>query len=297
MAGRGLILAFLLAPSMAQAQDFSFARLFASPPPVVAETATGSPVAAPAILDRADQGICVAAIRTAEQRYAIPENLLMAIGLQEAGRAVGGRTTIWPWSVNSHGRTMIFDNRAEAIGFVRAEQAAGRDLIDIGCMQVNLRWHPEAFADLEAGFDPQKNADYAARFLRQLYAQSGDWLQAAGNYHSTTPVHHNRYLAGIRDKLHLAVAAADDLKGLAARARSAFGASTRPDGGTVSYARTHGFRRQTLDLPEQPFQPSRRAEPVKAPVAGPWWSADRSKAEAPRTIYSQEPIRSLLRAD
>jgi len=56
-------------------------------------------------------------------------------------------------------------------------------------MQVNLKHHPNAFATVEDAFDPEHNADYAARFLRSLYDGPADrvWLRAAGFYHSQTP--------------------------------------------------------------------------------------------------------------
>ena len=44
------------------------------------------------------------------------------------------------------------------------------------------------FASLADAFDPEENADYAARFLRQLYAETGNWTAAAGLYHSRTPL-------------------------------------------------------------------------------------------------------------
>jgi hypothetical protein len=54
-------------------------------------------------------------------------------------------------------------------------------------MQINLMHHPNAFGSLEQAFDPQANASYAARFLSQLHDQTGDWVRAAGMYHSATP--------------------------------------------------------------------------------------------------------------
>ncbi len=61
--------------------------------------------------------------------------------------------------------------------------------IDVGCAQVNLMHHPTAFASLEQAFDPAANADYAARFLKQLWGTTagGNWMTAAGHYHSQTP--------------------------------------------------------------------------------------------------------------
>jgi hypothetical protein len=59
--------------------------------------------------------------------------------------------------------------------------------IDVGCMQVNLLYHPDAFASLEEAFDPPANASFAARFLTQLHDQTGTWPTATAWYHSATP--------------------------------------------------------------------------------------------------------------
>ena len=42
-------------------------------------------------------------------------------------------------------------------------------------------------------FDPDENADYAARFLKSLYSEYGEWSQAAGAYHSRTPSYAKAY--------------------------------------------------------------------------------------------------------
>ncbi len=70
---------------------------------------------------------------------------------------------------------------------MRSLQAQGVRSIDVGCMQINLRHHPNAFADLEEAFDPVSNARYAARFLKDLQATRGDWMRSASHYHSQTP--------------------------------------------------------------------------------------------------------------
>ncbi|OYW08229.1 MAG: hypothetical protein B7Z53_05095, partial [Rhodospirillales bacterium 12-71-4] len=73
--------------------------------------------------------------------------------------------------------------------------------MDVGCMQVNLRHHPDAFANLEEAFDPMANARYAARFLRALQARAGDWMTAAGHYHSQTPARAEAYRARLAQAL------------------------------------------------------------------------------------------------
>lgn len=140
---------------------------------------------------------CMAAILSAQERYNIPNNLLLAIGIQEAGRKTKGKTTIWPWAVNAEGKGIFFKSRDQAIGWIKNQQAQGMRSIDVGCMQINLRWHRGAFSSLEEAFDPMLNADYAARFLSDLRKSEGSWWEAAGSYHSKTAVHRNRYLTAL----------------------------------------------------------------------------------------------------
>ena len=54
-------------------------------------------------------------------------------------------------------------------------------------MQINYRWHGHAFPSLDAMFDPEWTATYAAQFLRTLYEERGSWSAAAGAYHSLSP--------------------------------------------------------------------------------------------------------------
>ena len=119
----------------------------------------------------------------------MPPRLLAAIGRVESGRRdpQTGTTHPWPWAINAEGRGSFFPDKAAAIAAVRALQAEGVRSIDIGCLQINLRHHPQAFASLEEAFDPLANARYGARFLAELQATRGDWMQAAGSYHSQTP--------------------------------------------------------------------------------------------------------------
>jgi hypothetical protein len=93
----------------------------------------------------------------------------------------------WPWTINAEGEGRFFASKAEALAAVRDLQAKGVKSIDVGCMQVNLMHHPQAFASLEQAFDPAANAAYAARFLNVLYGQTRDWTRATAFYHSATP--------------------------------------------------------------------------------------------------------------
>ncbi len=132
---------------------------------------------------------CEQAGRAAERQFGLPSGLLLAIGRVESGRwdAGLGRTVSWPWTIDVDGESRVFDNSSDAVSATRTAQAAGGHSIDVGCFQISLLHHPDAFADLNQAFDPQANARYAARFLAALQARLGNWQNATAAYHSATP--------------------------------------------------------------------------------------------------------------
>lgn len=133
----------------------------------------------------ADWSACRRAIAAVEPGAGLPPGLLLAIALVETGRRhPSGRIEPWPWAYNAEGEGRLPPSRAAALAEVRGLQARGVRSIDVGCMQVNLLHHPQAFADLERAFEPEANVRYAAAFLRDLRARTGDWGQAIASYHS-----------------------------------------------------------------------------------------------------------------
>ena len=140
--------------------------------------------------------LCEGAARDASALTGVPLAVLQAIALAETGRRLpgaGGTMRPWPWTVNHAGDGHWFDTQEQALAYATAARDQGISNIDLGCFQINHRWHSNAFASLQAMFDPAQNALYAARFLRSLYQKYGDWSQAAGAYHSTTPEYAARY--------------------------------------------------------------------------------------------------------
>ena len=146
-------------------------------------------VPARAVTLMASDNLCAAEASASERLYGIPPALLHAISIVESGRydADSRATIAWPWTVTAEGQGRYLPSKAEAIAEVRRLKARGIQNIDVGCMQVNLRYHPDAFADLEQAFDPAANVAYAARFLKGLYEATGHWPTAASYYHSQTP--------------------------------------------------------------------------------------------------------------
>jgi hypothetical protein len=139
-----------------------------------------------------------AAVAAAE--HGVPLPLMRAIARVETGLDPSGGTgdrTPWPWTVNAGGRGYWLATRDAAIGLVEARLAEGETRIDIGCFQLNLKWHGRAFASLDEMIDPARNARYAARFLASLKAELGDWSSAAAAYHSRSPSQGEAYLRRI----------------------------------------------------------------------------------------------------
>ncbi len=154
--------------------------------------ASPGPQASPRALQAwavAQAGLCTAAIAAAERRHGLPPGLLLAIAKVESGRPLPPRGALapWPWTTDAEGTGAFYSSAAEAIEGARTALAKSRNL-DVGCLQISLLHHPTAFATLTDAFDPARNADYAARFLRRLQTgpAAGDWLTASGLYHSQT---------------------------------------------------------------------------------------------------------------
>jgi hypothetical protein len=161
---------------------------------------TGTACALPLSLSAASPGEqCRIAIAAAERGHGVPAQLLASIGRVESGRRDPGTGAwgAWPWTINAEGQGSYFDTKGEAIRAVQELQARGVRSIDIGCMQVNLMHHPNAFPNLDMAFEPAVNADYAARFLIELHDQTGDWTKATADYHSANPAEGGPYAAKV----------------------------------------------------------------------------------------------------
>nr|WP_321985217.1 transglycosylase SLT domain-containing protein [uncultured Lichenicoccus sp.] len=136
-----------------------------------------------------DAALCQHAILQAEQASGVPNQLLDAISRVESGRydPEQGGVRAWPWTINVQGRGHYYASKAEAVAAAAGFRASGIQSMDVGCTQINLMYHPDAFRSLDAAFDPLPNASYAAGFLTDLFHQTGSWPHAAAAYHSQTP--------------------------------------------------------------------------------------------------------------
>lgn len=91
-------------------------------------------------------------LEAASKKYGIPANILKAVAWQESG-----------W-------------RANASSF---DGGHGK-----GIMQIDDRFHQ--FARTNEVWDPVKNIDYGAKYLRSLYDKTGSWQQALKRYNGSS---------------------------------------------------------------------------------------------------------------
>ena len=185
-----------------------------------------------------DAALCERAIVNGARRAGVPAEVLHAVALTETGRETGGRVRPFPWAINREGQGHWFKTREEALAFAKQSVADGRPSFDVGCVQINYRWHGHAFPSLDDMFDPEWTATYAGQFLRTLYEERGDWSQAAGAYHSLTAdkaaIYRERFdriLAGLEPGALSAdetlMAAVPDMGGRGARRRAQRDATVR----------------------------------------------------------------------
>jgi hypothetical protein len=121
-----------------------------------------------------------------EEKYQLPRHLLRSISAIETGRwnFRAKSYMFWPWAVHYGGKAYYYASKEDAVTSVKQLQNTGNNNIDIGCMQINLLHHPDAFRNIDQGFEPKDNIEYAASFLKRNYNMTKDWYKAVAAYHS-----------------------------------------------------------------------------------------------------------------
>ncbi|AZL15767.1 transglycosylase SLT domain-containing protein [Rickettsiales endosymbiont of Stachyamoeba lipophora] len=133
-----------------------------------------------------DANKCVYYFDKFETYHQIPRNLLKAVSLTESGIYYHRQQKLmtWPWTINYKGKGYYFKTKEDAVKAVKTIFANGERSVDVGCMQINLHYHQQAFKSLDEAFNPYHNIKYAAEFLRKNYERTSSWNKAVAIYHS-----------------------------------------------------------------------------------------------------------------
>ncbi len=143
--------------------------------------------------------LCENTIESVELQTDIPKGLLLGIGKAEAIRKINNKYIIWPWTINHAGRSLFFDNKKQMSNYIFKHLKRNDLNIDVGCMQVNIKWHKNNFKKISDMFEIDPNIFYAASFLKQLKNKHGSWDKAIKHYHSSDPKKNNPYLIKVKN--------------------------------------------------------------------------------------------------
>ncbi len=147
----------------------------------------------------ADRLKCEKLAKQAEEKYQLPRNILLSISRVESGYGkVDGITRSWPWTLNAGGNSAYFETKMDAIKDLNAKLKRGIRNVDLGCMQINYKWHKKFFKSVNQMMDPFNNVDYGARFLKRLYERHGSWDKAIKYYHSRNSKYNKSYLIKVK---------------------------------------------------------------------------------------------------
>ena len=153
-----------------------------------------------ALADNIDKlKLCENTIESVELQTDIPKGLLLGIGKAEAIRKINNKYIIWPWTINHAGKSLFFDNKEQMKNYVFKNLKRKDFNIDVGCMQINIKWHKNNFKKISDMFEVNPNISYAASFLKQLKNKHGSWDKAIKHYHSSDPKKNNPYLIKVKN--------------------------------------------------------------------------------------------------
>lgn len=128
----------------------------------------------------------------------IPEQKLYAIAIQESGMKMrDGKIRPWPWTVNSPEGPRRFDTKEEAYAHIRQLVQRGITNIDIGALQVNLKYHWQRIRHRDI-LDPKTNILTASEILKEeMENANGNIKRAVANYHSHRPAKGSQYESSV----------------------------------------------------------------------------------------------------
>ena len=129
------------------------------------------------LANASDADLCDQSIEQVAASSSVPRDIIYKVARLESGRNVGGRYVSWPWSLNNGGEGHFFNNSSTALSKLSKLRAQGKTNIDVGCMQLNLRWHAKYFDSEEQMMNPLDNVRYAAGYLEsgRIVICSADW--------------------------------------------------------------------------------------------------------------------------
>lgn len=130
----------------------------------------------------ADSHKCYSAMLATPDHPKISRALMWSLAQVESGRGKGARP--WPWTINVDGRGYYFKDRDSAARYIARLRGAGVRSFDVGCWQINARWHGHRVRDAVHLLDPDVNSKVAFAYLSELTTQHSELWHAVAAYHA-----------------------------------------------------------------------------------------------------------------
>lgn len=147
---------------------------------LIATTAFISSRALPARAGTTALGPCEREMARAADTHGIPLGVLYSVGMTESG----GKRGLRAYAMNIDGRAVFANDLNDALLRFDEAKRQGAKLIDLGCMQINHRWHWRQFSSVADMFDPARNVAYAARLLKELRRSQPSWTMTVARYNA-----------------------------------------------------------------------------------------------------------------
>jgi soluble lytic murein transglycosylase-like protein len=154
-------------------------------------------------IDYSSASRCARAIAFYEKKYSIPKNLLYSLSLAETRKYVKRYKSgvAWAWTFQSNGSSKYFYNYHDALKFLKLNIAKGNKNIDVGCTQINWRYHKHDFKmKPELMLDPNRNVEWTARSLKKNFKKTKSWKKAVSLHHSNK--NSQKYVKKVYKMLH-----------------------------------------------------------------------------------------------
>lgn len=144
-------------------------------------------------------------------RHQLDPYILYAVALIESRKNDGQhQVTPWPWAINNAGKSFIPANQKAAEALLNKMLAEGRYNVDVGMMQVNLRWHGHRVVKPEHLLDPMINLEIGAELLAKAIRSAPDNIHlGVGRYYSwknaTAAVEYGQKVVALADQIRLLI--------------------------------------------------------------------------------------------
>ncbi|WP_445368191.1 transglycosylase SLT domain-containing protein [Methylomonas sp. BW4-1] len=120
------------------------------------------------------------------KRHQLDPYVLYAVALVESRKDdAQNQSKPWPWAINHAGKAIIPKSKQEAVNALNQLLESGERSVDVGMMQVNLRWHGHRVAKPENLLDPRTNLDVGASLLAEaMQSAPENRALGVGRYYS-----------------------------------------------------------------------------------------------------------------